>query len=96
MSEALNFRTRAAVDVVPGQELRVPVTLPRGSVAINATPWAEVWIDGAKAGETPIGNVALTIGPHELVFKHPDYPERRHAVSVTAGAPTRVSVEMQQ
>jgi hypothetical protein len=95
VSEALNFRTRAAVDVVAGRELRVPVSLPKGSVAINATPWAEVWIDGTRAGETPIGNLALTLGPHELVFKHPDYPERRHAVSVTAGAPTRVSVEMQ-
>jgi hypothetical protein len=70
------------------------VQLPKGSAAINATPWAEVWIDGEKAGETPIGTIALTLGPHELVFRHPDYPERHHAVSVTAGALTRVSVEM--
>jgi hypothetical protein len=96
VSEALAFRTTTAVDVVSGKETRVPVQLPKGSVAINALPWAEVWIDGQKAGETPIGSIALTLGPHELVFKHPDYPDRHHAVSVTAGEPTRVSVEMKK
>jgi hypothetical protein len=94
VSQPLEFRTSVTVDVVAGKATRVPVQLPNGSAAINATPWAEVWIDGEKAGETPIGTIALTLGPHELVFRHPDYPERRHAVSVTAGAVTRVSVEM--
>ena len=51
---------RSTVDVVAGKETRVPVQLPNGSVAINAIPWAEVWIDGQKAGETPIGSIALT------------------------------------
>jgi hypothetical protein len=94
VSGPLAFRTSLTVDVVAGKETRVPVPLPDGSVAINAIPWAEVWIDGKKAGETPIGSMSLPLGPHELVFRHPDFPERRHAVSVTAGGPTRVSVEM--
>jgi hypothetical protein len=94
VSEPLAFRTSVSVDVVAGRETRVPVTLPNGTAAINAIPWAEVWIDGQKAGETPIGSMALTLGPHELVFRHPEFPERRHVVSITAGAPTRVSVEM--
>ena len=94
VSEPLAFRTTITVEVQAGKQARLTVPLPEGAVAINATPWAEVWIDGRKVGETPIGNIALTLGPHELVFRHPDYPERRHAVSVAAGAPTRVSVEM--
>jgi hypothetical protein len=94
VSGPLAFRTSVTVDVVAGRETRVPVQLPDGTVAINAIPWAEVWIDGKKAGETPIGSMSLPLGPHELVFRHPDFPERRHAVSVTAGEPTRVSVEM--
>ncbi len=94
VSGPLAFRTSVTVDVVAGRETRVPVQLPNGTVAINAIPWAEVWIDGKKAGETPIGSMSLPLGPHELVFRHPDFPEHRHAVSVTAGGPTRVSVEM--
>jgi hypothetical protein len=95
VSAPLAFRTSIAVDVIEGKETRVPLQLPKGTVAINAIPWAEVWIDGQRAGETPIGSMALPLGPHEFVFRHPDFPERRHAVSITAGPPTRVSVEMQ-
>ena len=70
--------------------------LPRGVVNLNASPWAEVFLDGQRVGETPIGNLAVPIGPHEIVFRHPQFGERRHAVSVTAGVPVRVSVEMKQ
>ena len=94
VSETLAFRTSETVDIVAGREARVAVQLPKAAVAINAIPWAEVWIDGQKAGETPIGRIDLTVGPHEIVFKHPEFPEQRHAVSVTAGELTRVSVEM--
>jgi serine/threonine-protein kinase len=70
------------------------LALPRGVVNLNATPWAEVWIDGQRVGETPIGNLSVTIGAHEIVFRHPQLGEKRHAVSVTAGAPVRLSVDM--
>jgi hypothetical protein len=61
---------------------------------LNATPWAEVWIDGVKAGETPIGNLPVTIGPHEIVFRHPELGEQVHAATVKAGAPVRLSVDL--
>jgi hypothetical protein len=96
VSDTLSFRTTMNVDVVPGQTVAVPVRLPKGTVSINATPWAEVWVDGQKVGETPIGNLQLTIGPHEVTFKHPELGERHHAISVTAAAPARLSVDMSQ
>jgi hypothetical protein len=61
---------------------------------LNASPWAEVWIDGQKVGDTPLGNISLPIGSHEIVFRHPQLGEKRHAVSVTVGVPVRLSVEM--
>ncbi len=57
----------------------------KGTAHLNATPWAEVWVDGEKVGDTPLGNLALTIGPHEIVFKHPELGEQAHAATVTAG-----------
>jgi serine/threonine-protein kinase len=68
--------------------------MPQGVINVNAAPWAEVFIDGRKVGETPIGNLAVSIGPHELVFRHPQLGEKRQAVSVTLNAPVRVSVDM--
>lgn len=90
----LGLRVSRTVQVTPGKVTPVPLELPRGVVNLNATPWAEVWIDGQRAGETPLGNVSLTIGPHEVVFRHPQLGEKRHAIAVTAGAPVRLSVDM--
>jgi hypothetical protein len=94
VSDTLAFRTEARVEVVAGRNSRLPVALPKGTVHLNAAPWAEVWVDGTKVGETPIGNLSLPIGPHEIVFKHPELGEQLHAATVTASAPLRLSVDM--
>jgi hypothetical protein len=53
-----------------------------------------VFIDGQRVGETPIGNLSVPIGPHEVVFRHPQFGEKRHAISVTLSGPVRLSVDM--
>ena len=92
----LGYRATRTVQVAPGKVLALTLELPKGLVNLNASPWAEVFLDGQSVGETPIGNLSVPIGPHELVFKHPQFGEKRHAVSVTAGIPVRLSVEMKQ
>lgn len=94
-NEPLGFRQTRTVQVQPGKVTPVPLELPRGMVNLNASPWAEVWVDGRRVGETPIGNLELPIGPHEIVFRHPQFGEKRHAISVTTSAPARLSVSMQ-
>jgi len=94
INHPLGFSVTRTVQVTPGRVTPVSLELPRGSVNLNAAPWAEVWLDGVRVGETPIGNLSVPIGPHEIVFKHPQFGDRRHAVSVTAGVPVRISVEM--
>ena len=51
-------------------------------------------IDGRRVGDTPIGNLGVAIGPHEIVFKHPQLGEKHQAISVTLTEPVRVSVDM--
>jgi serine/threonine protein kinase len=94
VNSSLGYRQTQAVQVLPGKVASVSVDLPQGSVNLNAAPWAEVWIDGRRVGETPIGNLAVPIGPHEIVFRHPEFGEKKQAVSVTTGAPVRLSVSM--
>ncbi|HXH05901.1 MAG TPA: PEGA domain-containing protein, partial [Vicinamibacterales bacterium] len=93
VNTTLGFRTTRTVTVAPGATAVVSLALPNGVVHLNAIPWAEVWVDGRRVGETPIGNLSLPIGPHEIVFRHPVHGERRHAVSVTLAAPVRLSVD---
>jgi len=96
VNDTLDYRARQTVEVVPGRLVPLKVQLPNGAVSVNALPWAEVWVDGERVGETPIGNLALPIGPHEIVFRHPQLGERRHAVTVTTKAPARVSVDLRK
>jgi hypothetical protein len=93
-NETLGYRASRAVVVPAGKVASVTVEMPQGVINLNAAPWAEVFIDGKRVGETPIGNLALSIGPHEVVFRHPQFGEKRQAVSVTLNAPVRVSVDM--
>ena len=94
VNEAVGYKVTRVIQVPAGKLTSLSVELPQGVINLNASPWAEVWIDGQRVGETPIGNLALSIGPHEVVFKHPQFGEKRHAVSVTLNAPVRLSVDM--
>jgi PEGA domain len=94
LNDSLGYRATRAVVVAPGKVASIALDLPMGLINLNAAPWAEVWIDGRRVGETPIGNLSVSIGPHEIVFKHPQFGEKRQAVSVTVGAPVRLSVDM--
>ncbi|HEY2906691.1 MAG TPA: PEGA domain-containing protein [Vicinamibacterales bacterium] len=96
VNETLGYRATKTVQVQAGKVASVKLEWPKGTIALNAIPWADVWIDGEKVGETPIGNLSVPIGSHEVVFRHPDLGEQRHAVSVTANAPARLSVDMRK
>jgi hypothetical protein len=62
---------------------------------VNARPWADVWIDGQPAGTTPLANLRVTLGAHEIVWKHPHLGERRQQVTVTRESPTRIGMNLQ-
>ena len=70
--------------------------MPTGVIALNAVPWAEVWIDGEKIGETPIGNLSIAIGAHDVVFRHPELGEQHHTAMVTLKNPARLSVDLRK
>jgi PEGA domain-containing protein len=94
VSETLGFEKPLHAEIFAGKTTHLPLLLPKGTISLNATPWAEVWIDGEKVGETPIGNLSVPLGPHEIVFKNPDLGEQHHAATVTAIAPARLSVDL--
>ena len=93
-NDTLGYRVIRTIQVPPGKVAQINIDMPLGVINLNASPWAEVWIDGRRAGDTPIGNFPIPIGPHEVVFRHPQLGEKRQAVSVTLKAPVRLSVDM--
>ena len=93
VNHELGYRGSRTVDIEPG-EVRSITLDPRGSVNFNASPWAEVWIDGRKIGDTPIANLQLPLGIREVTFKHPQLGERRVPVTVKGDSAAAVSVDL--
>ncbi len=93
---ALGFERVVQVAVEAGATSRVTVPVPNGSLSVNAVPWAEVLLDGAVIGETPIANLAVLPGTHEIVLRNPKFPEQRRTIVVSLAAPLRVGVDLRQ
>jgi serine/threonine protein kinase len=81
----LGYTASQTVEIQPGEE-RVLNVKPMGLVNLNASPWAEVWVDGTRAGETPLANLQVPLGTREFLFKHPQYGERRLTATITTTA----------
>jgi PEGA domain len=96
VNSVLGFRLRQVVDIKAGQVVPLAVTPPNGIININAVPWAEVLIDGKVVGETPIGNLSLPLGNHEITFRHPQFAELRQSALVRSDTVTRISVNLQR
>jgi hypothetical protein len=93
-ADSLGFRTRRSVTVGAGAPTTVSVALPQSTVNFNATPWADVWINGKSVGQTPIANLLQTIGTHEVEFRHPQLGTKQVRVTVSLREPARVAVDM--
>lgn len=94
VNQELGYSLRRAVTVAAGQTVSIAVTPGNGSVNINATPWAEVWVDGTSIGVTPLAKVSLPLGEHVFVFRHPQLGERRRTARVRSNNVTSVTVTL--
>jgi PEGA domain len=96
VNAALSYRVSRSVQITAGQTATLGLKPPMGTLSINALPWAEVFVDGQRAGETPIGNLSIVVGNHEVLFRHPELGEQRRTVTVGALSPARVGVDMKK
>ena len=93
-ADELGFRSRRTVTIAGGQITTMAVALPQAAVSLNAIPWAEVWVGGKRVGETPLANLTLPIGLHQVTFRHPQFGEKRASVTVSLLEPARLAVDM--
>lgn len=91
INAAIGYRSRQVVDIKAGRIAKMTVTPPDGRVSVNAAPWAQVWIDGTLAGDTPLANLPVAAGEHQITFRHPQLGEQTERVTVKSDALTRVS-----
>ena len=94
VNDALEMRLSRIVTVEANKSTRVAVTAPNGTLFVNASPWADVDVDGRSVGVTPLGDVSVAVGTHEVVWRHPQLGERRRTIVVGAQSPVRITMDM--
>ena len=96
VNKDVGFQTKITVDVQPGKTANTTVAMPNGSLSVNALPWANVWLDGRALGTTPVANLDVPLGTHEVIWRHPQFGERRQTVVVTTKAPVRLVMDLRK
>jgi hypothetical protein len=92
-NRSVGYQETRKIEVTPGRTTVIKVDPPKASVGVNARPWAEVLLDGKSVGQTPIANLLVSVGPHEIVFRNPQFAERKQAIVVTAKGLNRIAVD---
>ena len=96
VSNALNFETTINVEIPPGVGITTRVATPNGTLSLNAVPWANVSLDGKSLGTTPVMNLSVPAGSHEVTWRHPQLGERRQTVVVTARGPVTLVTDLRR
>jgi len=94
LNRSLGYQEARKIDVTAGKTMSIKIDPPKVTISVNARPWADVSLDGASLGQTPISNLLVAVGAHEMVFRHPQLGERRQSVTVTVKGPNRIAADL--
>jgi len=77
---------------------KLPDKVEMAYLTINATPWADVYIDGRKVGQTPIGNLEVEPGVEHTVrlVCPPLEAERTITVTLAPGQKKPISADLEE
>ena len=90
---------RQILRIAPHHSLQVAVNLDTlfGFLELRIHPWAEIWVDGAARGQTPLARpLVLEPGGHRLRLRHPVYGEMEDNITVVKAETTRFTLNMSQ
>jgi hypothetical protein len=80
---------------VPGG--RAPAGTATAGLQIDSRPaGAQVWVDGAPAGVTPLLLLKVSVGTHSVRIELPGFRPWTTSVSVATGERTRVAASLEQ
>ena len=82
VNRTLAYEKVSNVEIKPGETTNLQVTPEPSTLTVTASEAADVWLDGARVGETPLNAVPVPLGSHELVVKRSAGGERRFSVTI--------------
>ena len=82
------------VRVRSGRTTSKRITFGKGKLRVVAMPWANLWVDGQKKGQTPIPAIELLEGAHKVRLHNPQLgQEKFEVIKIKAGKETLVRVD---
>ena len=93
VSDRFNYREAKNVTIEPGTIASFTVSLPTSTIRIKSPDGTDISIDGHAAGRTPLGDLAVAIGTHEVVGTSAELGQIRQSIEVKFGEPTEVTLK---
>jgi hypothetical protein len=90
------------LSIEPNQTQTVMIALkhldkPTGSLHVFSYPWADLYLDSAYHGTTPMPKpVVLAEGEHTLILKHAGYAPYVEMISIKKGELARLKIRLQK
>ncbi len=79
----LAFSQTQRVEIEPGGTTRIAIEVPASTLTVTGSTGAEVFVDGVKAGETPLTEFTVTLGTHDVMVVDRSGVTRHASAKVT-------------
>jgi eukaryotic-like serine/threonine-protein kinase len=77
-----------------GKHITRNVSFGQGTLRIVIRPWADVWIDGKKMGQTPMGAIKLLEGSHQVSLINSELGKKiDRRVTIKPGRETKIQLD---
>lgn len=83
-NRALEISETRQVTIEPGGTAKVTVDPQESTLTVLGSSGADVFVDGTKAGETPLVDFKVRLGPHDVMVVERGGATRHASVTVTA------------
>ena len=94
VNETFGVHVATSVELKAGATMPIVISPPAGLVSIATSPAAEIQIDGERVGMSPIVQRQVSPGQHDVVALHREFGERRISLTVAAGVPISVNLDL--
>jgi hypothetical protein len=91
-NRTLAYRGVYQVEIEPGETASISVVPPPSALTVTASAPGEVFVDGQRAGETPLTDYPVNLGTRDIVVRAASGAERRFTTTVTT-VPVRLDVD---
>ena len=93
-NETVEAGEHRTVEIAFTHKLPAPHGPALGRLTVRTSPYAEVYENGKKIGETPFADRELSAGAHVLTFKNPLHPTITKKIVITAGKVAKLSFDL--